>query len=343
MNTPHPMNDDFLATYRAASRRFRTRLAVGMGFAFVALCGSISCVVTQPVFTQKTDGHAWAADPQRLEAHVRFLAVECRPRDWSSPAGLAKAGAYLEAVFRQSGGRAWKQTFEARGRTYTNYGVTFGPESGPRLVVGAHYDACGDLPAADDNASGVAGILELARRLGSSPPSSRVDLVAYSLEEPPFFRTQDMGSAHHAKALAAEKVEVRAMISLEMIGRFEDRPDSQHIPFPLSFLYPDRGNFIAIVGRFSDIGLTRRMKSAMQAATPLPVRSLSGPRWIPGVDFSDHHPFWDRGYHAVMITDTAFNRNRDYHTEGDTPEKLDYRRMAQVVQGAEWAIRDLAR
>ncbi len=337
------MNDDFLATYRVASRRFRRRLAIGMGIALAVLSGSISCVVTQPVLTQRTSENAWAVDPQRLEAHVRYLAVECRPRDWSSPAGLAKAGAYIEEVFRQSGGRAWKQTFEARGGTYTNYGVTFGPESGPRLVVGAHYDACGDLPAADDNASGVAGILELARRLGSHPPTSRVDLASYTLEEPPFFRTQDMGSAHHARSLVTEKAEIRAMISLEMIGRFEDKPDTQHIPFPLSFLYPDRGNFIAIVGRLSDISLTRRIKSAMQTATPLPVRSLSGPRWIPGVDFSDHHPYWDRGYHAVMITDTAFNRNRDYHTEGDTPEKLDYRRMAQVVQGAEWAMREIAR
>lgn len=343
MNTPNPMNDDFLATYRAASRRFRRRLATAMGIALVALSGFISCVVAQPVLTRRTGENAWTVDPQRLESHVRFLSVECRPRDWSSPAGLAKAGAYIEGAFQQSGGRAWKQTFEARGRTYTNHGVTFGPESGPRLVVGAHYDACGDLPAADDNASGVAGILELARRLGSNPPACRVDLVAYTLEEPPFFRTQDMGSAYHARSLATEKAEVRAMISLEMIGRFEDGPDTQHIPFPLSFLYPDRGNFIAIVGRFSDISLTRRIKSAMQAATLLPVRSLSGPRWIPGVDFSDHHPYWDRGYTAVMITDTAFNRNRDYHSEGDTPEKLDYRRMAQVVQGVEMAIRELAK
>ena len=133
------------------------------------------------------------------------------------------------------------------------------------------------------------------------------------------------------------------MISLEMIGRFEDAPKTQHIPFPLSPFYPDRGNFIAVVGRFSDLGLTRKVKAAMRAASSLPVRSLSGPRWIPGVDFSDHHPYWDRGFPAVMITDTAFNRNRDYHTEGDTPEKLDYHRMAQVVQGVDRVIRELAK
>jgi Zn-dependent M28 family amino/carboxypeptidase len=132
------------------------------------------------------------------------------------------------------------------------------------------------------------------------------------------------------------------MLSLEMIGRFSDVPGTQHIPFPLSPFYPDRGDFIAIVGRFSDIGLTRKVKSAMRASGPLPVRSLTGPRWIPGVDFSDHYPYWDQGFPAVMITDTAFNRNRDYHTEGDTPDKLDYRRMAQVIQGVEGTIRVLA-
>jgi hypothetical protein len=307
---------------------------LGLGF-------SLACVVHRPV-TSPGPG-AWVADPQRLEAHVRFLATECLPRDWNSPAGLAKAGSYIEGALRQSGGRPWHQTYTARGRDFTNFGVSFGPDAGPRLIVGAHYDACGELPAADDNASGVAGILELARGLGANAPGGRVDLVAYTLEEPPFFRTQDMGSARHAASLAAEQAEVRAMISLEMIGRFEDAPKSQHLPFPLAPFYPDRGDFIAVVGRFSDLGLTRNVKAAMRAASPLPVRSLSGPRWIPGIDFSDHHPYWDRGYPAVMVTDTAFNRNLDYHTEGDTPEKLDYRRMAQVVQGVERAIRELAR
>jgi hypothetical protein len=343
MESTPPMDADFLTIYRIESRRLRRRLATGMILGLLVLGGALACTVTQPMATPEASQKGWMADPQRLEAHVRFLSVDCRPRDWSSPAGLAKAEGYIATAFLKSGGRTWKQSFEVRGRTFTNLGVSFGPESGPRLVLGAHYDACGDLPAADDNASGVAGILELARRLGSIPPGGRVDLVAYTLEEPPFFRTSNMGSAHHAASLAAEHVQVRAMISLEMIGRFSDVPGTQHIPFPLSPFYPDRGDFIAIVGRFSDIGLTRKVKSAMRAGGSLSVRSLTGPRWIPGVDFSDHYPFWDHGFPAVMITDTAFNRNRDYHTEGDTPDKLDYRRMAQVIQGVEWTIRVLTR
>ncbi len=260
-----PINDDFLASYRTESRRLRKRLAIGLVLATLTLSGTLACVVTQPVTSSHATRPSWSPDPTRLEAHVRFLATECRPRDWSSPAGLAKAGAYIAGALQESGGKTWQQTYEVRGRAYTNYGASFGPATGPRLIIGAHYDACGDKPAADDNASGVAGMLELAQRLGSNPPTCRVDLVAFTLEEPPFFRTQDMGSARHAASLVADKAEVRAMISLEMIGRFEDAPDTQHIPFPLSPFYPDRGNFIAIVGRFSDIGLTRKVKAAMQA------------------------------------------------------------------------------
>jgi len=338
-----PISPDFLASHRAASRDFRRRLAIGMVAATLTLSGTLACLITQPVLSTQANRPSWMPDPKRLEAHVRYLATDCRPRDWSSQTGLAKAGTYIADSLKTSGGRPWQQTFEVRGRAFTNFGATFGPETGPCLIIGAHYDACGDRPAADDNASGVAGLLELARRLGSNPPSRRVDLVAYTLEEPPFFRTQDMGSARHAASLLAERAEVRAMISLEMIGRFEDAPDTQHIPFPLTPFYPDRGNFIAIVGRFSDIRLTRKVKGAMRAASPLPVRSLSGPRWIPGVDFSDHHPYWDRGFPALMVTDTAFNRNRDYHTEADTPERLDYRRMALVIQGVDAAIRELSK
>jgi hypothetical protein len=338
---PQP-EDDFLATFREQSQRLRRRLAIGMAFGVLALAGTLACVVTQPLSAPASNPNIALADPARLESHVRFLSVDCVPRGWNAP-GLAKAGAYIEQVFRESDGRPWKQTFEVRGRPFTNFGASYGPEAGPRIIVGAHYDAFGELPAADDNASGVAGILALAQHLGSNPPVCRVDLVAYTLEEPPFFRTQDMGSARHAASVLKEQAEVRAMISLEMIGRFEDAPETQHIPFPLSPLYPDRGNFVAVVGRPSDIGLTRKVKRAMRAASPLPVRSLTGPRWISGVDFSDHHPYWDRGFPAVMVTDTAFNRNLDYHTMADTADKLDYRRMALVVQGVELAIRELSK
>jgi Zn-dependent M28 family amino/carboxypeptidase len=279
-----------------------------------------------------------------LERHVRFLSEDCVPRDWQSPEGLGKAADYIANSLRESGGKVTEQTFEVRGRSFRNILAAFGPDSPERIVVGAHYDVCEQLPGADDNASGVAGLLELARLLKANAPLLRVELVAYTLEEPPFFRSHNMGSSQHARFLRSEGVKVKAMIALEMIGRFSDAPGSQRYPSALiSPLYPDRGDFIAVVGRLGDIVAVRSVKAAMIRATPLPVVSINGPRWIPGLDFSDHHPYWDAGYSAVMVTDTAFYRNADYHTNRDTADRLDYPRMARVVQGVHAAVCDLAK
>ncbi|HZG51707.1 MAG TPA: M28 family peptidase, partial [Pyrinomonadaceae bacterium] len=198
------------------------------------------------------------------------------------------------------------------------------------------------LPGADDNASGVAGLIELAYLLGGTPPAVRVELVAFALEEPPYFRSPFMGSAVHAASLRAQGFAVRAMLSLEMIGYFSDQPDSQH--YPVSFLkafYPSQANFIAVVGKMDQGRTVRRIKKAMAEASPLPVYSINAPRSIPGVDFSDHLNYWNEGYDALMITDTAFYRNPHYHTSADTPDTLDYRRMASVVQGVYAAVLSL--
>jgi len=170
----------------------------------------------------------------------------------------------------------------------------------------------------------------------------RVELVAYSLEEPPHFRTESMGSAVHAASLEAKKARVRAMISLEMIGCFSDEKDSQAYPLGvLKLLYPSTGNFIAVVGRIGGGRLVRVVKTAMRAATRLPVESINAPGFIPGIDFSDHLSYWEHGYPAVMVTDTAFYRNPRYHTSDDTPDTLDYERMALVVDGVVAAVRAL--
>lgn len=180
-----------------------------------------------------------------------------------------------------------------------------------------------------------------ARRalLAASPPEGPVELVAYSPEEPPFFRSPQMGSAVHAASLKTSGRRVRSVLVLEMIGCFEDGARSQSYPLPfLSLFYPTRGNFIAVVGSLGQPRLARRVKAAMRAASPLPVRSINAPRAVPGVDFSDHLSYWREGYPAIMITDTAFYRNPRYHTTGDTPETLDYARMAQVVDGVRAAL-----
>ncbi len=284
-----------------------------------------------------------AVSPQRLQAHVRALAETFTPRDYLHPANLNRAAAYIGGELARAGGRVGEQPFDAGGRTYRNVIAAFGPEGGERIVIGAHYDAAGPYPAADDNASGVAGLMELGGLLGRSPPPVRVDLVAYSLEEPPFFRTAHMGSAVHAHSLRLERVPVRAMISLEMIGYFSDAPGSQRFPIGLlRAFYPSRGNYVIVVGRMGDGRLVRRIRRAMAFASPLDVRSIRAPRWVPGVDFSDHASYWNAGYPAVMVTDTAFYRNPHYHTARDTPATLDYARMADVVQGVYAAVLRLA-
>ena len=172
----------------------------------------------------------------------------------------------------------------------------------------------------------------------------RIDLVAYTLEEPPYFATALMGSAVHARSLKEKGTEVRLMISLEMLGFFSDEKNSQRFPFPqMSWWYPTVGNFIAVVGDQSINGrrMTRSVRSGMKRGSSLPVYSINAPTTLPGIDFSDHRNYWAEGFPALMITDTAFLRNGNYHQVTDTPDSLDYTRMAQVVEGVYRALVEL--
>lgn len=300
--------------------------------------------LTQPLLSQPQASSTLTVDPARLEAHVRKLSIELAPRDVSHIENLDRAAAYIAAELTQAGGSVSEQGYRVEGQSYRNVIARFGPDSAERIIVGAHYDACMPLPGADDNASGVAGLIELAQLLGKQAPAIRVELVAFSTEEPPYFRTTGMGSSVHAQALRKENVNVRAMLSLEMIGYFSDANGSQRFPVGiLSAFYPSTGNFIGVVGRVSEGMLVRQIKGAMSSAAPLPVYSISAPSVIPGVDFSDQLSYWEAGYNAVMITDTAFYRNRNYHTAHDTPEKLDYKRMAMVVEGVYAAVNAIAK
>jgi Zn-dependent M28 family amino/carboxypeptidase len=298
--------------------------------------------VTQP-WVLPLVTHPPEVDAERLKAHVRHLSVDLHPRV-AGPSGRLEAAAdYVAGVLRESGAVVSSQVVGVGEARHRNLVARFGPADGSPLVIGAHYDAHGDAdgdatPGADDNASGVAGLLELARLLGREPPPRPVELVAYTLEEPPYFRSAEMGSAVHARALRAAGREPRLMLALEMIGTFSDEPGSQRYPVAgLSTLYGDRGDFIAVVGRLERFALTRQVKAAMAGATRLRVQSINAPTSLEGIDFSDHLSYWALGMPALMVTDTAFLRNRHYHQQGDRWEKLDYRRMAQVVQGV-WAL-----
>jgi len=312
-------------------KRLMRAVAIGLAVA-VGLLVALGVFLRRPS-TARADFIAGArADPARLEDHVRTLTTVFLPRAAHDPASLERTAAYVEAHFRAASPRVESQRFTA-GAPFRNVIASFGPEAGPRLVVGAHYDAMGlfgSNPGADDNASGTAGLLELSRLLRGRALGRRVDLVAYTLEEPPFYRTPKMGSRVHADGLVAAGVELEGMVCLEMIGTF-----SEAQPWPsalLALLYPRRGDFIGVVGEPFDGGMARRFKGWMRIPGGVPVYSFNGPIAM-GTDASDHESYWRRGLPAVMVTDTAFMRNPRYHTAGDTADTLDYRRMALVVDG----------
>jgi len=283
-----------------------------------------------------------ATDPAKLREHVETLSQRLCPRDWQHRDNLDKCADYIAEHFVQAGATVEFQTLTAGGKRYRNVIGRFNAGKRSRLVVGAHYDACGEVPGADDNASGIAALIELAYLLGRNAPTNAVDLVAYVLEEPPFFRTECMGSAVHAKSIAGEKASVRGVIVLEMVGCFKDEWGSQAYPtLLLRLMYPSRANFIAVASRWDQGDWIKRVKAGMKGTTDLPVYSIRAPSAIPGIDFSDHLNYWPYGFKALMITDTAFYRNKAYHSSGDTPERLDYSRLGKVVVAVFETIRGI--
>jgi hypothetical protein len=277
----------------------------------------------------------------RLYADVQFLTGLVPARNAFNLNALNQGADYIFNEFRKISPRVSYQTFGVNQTEYKNIICSLGPETGERIVVGAHYDVCGDQPGADDNASGVAGLLEIARLVQAKEKELkyRIDFVSYALEEPPFFKTDDMGSAVHAKSLAAAGVKVRGMICLEMIGYYSEEKNSQDYPLAaLKAIYPSKGNFISVVGNMSQGKLVKHVKAYMQQGGQIDVQSLTAPAAVPGVDFSDHLNYWRYNFPAVMITNTAFFRNPHYHLPTDTIDTLDFAKMAEVVKGVYLAV-----
>ncbi len=382
MHTP-AHGSDFSQTHVLTVTALSAALIVGAGCALIAQPGVRAVASTAP-----------AVSPERLRAHVEHLAIALWPRSYEQ-ANSQRAAEYVYTQLESMGLKPRYQAFNAgAGGTQRNVIVRFGgaadkatanPDSASAqaakhtragvIVVGAHVDSHGDhrvnpptpashTPGADDNASGVAGLIELARLLAAKPPTHPIELVAYATEEPPHFAGPLMGSAVHAASLhgphreaAARTPEsasvsasatsatqspagtapeaVRLMLSLEMIGYFSDAADAQRYPIKgLSAVYGKRGDFLALIAPFSvgDMQLIRRVKALAQGATPMPIQSLNAPAFVPGVDFSDHRNYWSRGMPAVLVTDTSFMRNPNYHLASDTPDTLNYARMAEVVK-----------
>ena len=316
-----------------ARRKTLGRIILILISGFILIFAAILCWITQPlIFVSSSRQPIPLTVPANLKNHVRVLSSTFAPSGENTAENLRKKAAYIKQEFEKTGAQVSEQKFFVSGIEYSNVIATFGAESPEKIVIGAHYDTAGGFPGADDNSSGVAAILELSRIISEQKTSQNVELVCFALEEPPFFGTSQMGSYFYARSLREHNQKIRLMICLEMIGYFTDNSDSQDYPISLlALLYPSKGNFITVVGNFGN-GLTARaIKSEMSSASDLPVCSINAPTFVAGVDFSDHRNFWQFGVDAVMITDTAFYRNKNYHTPNDTMEKLDYDRLAKVV------------
>ena len=279
-----------------------------------------------------------------LKRHVTALAGRIGERNVWRPEAMAAAAGYIRKALEDAGYEVNPQPFTSRGLTVNNLEAVL-PGHGAAdeiIVIGAHYDAVAGSPGADDNASGVAALLELARLLAGTTLPRTVRFVAFANEEAPFFYGDEMGSKRYAARAHAQGERIEAMLSLETMGYFTDQPGSQRYPFPFSYLYPDTGNFLGFGGKFSSRSLVRQAVGAFRASTAFPSEGVAAPSGMEGIHWSDHWSFWQAGYPAIMVTDTAPFRYPHYHDATDTPEQLDYTGLARVTGGLAEVVRVLA-
>ena len=273
-----------------------------------------------------------------------MLAATIGERNVWKYAALNRAADYVSSELTSSGYTPRRQTFDVSKMPVSNLEATLPGSVRAReiVVVGAHYDTVPGSPGANDNGTGVASVLELARRFSRRPQSRTVRFVAFVNEEPPFFKTAQMGSLVYANAAHAGGDQVTGMLSLETMGYYSDAGGSQSYPAPITWLYPNVGNFIGFVADMRSAALLLKARRAFKRKTSFPLQSAALPAAVPGVGWSDHWAFWQAGYPALMVTDTAPFRYPWYHTAEDTPDKIDYHRLEQVVDGIEAVIESLA-
>ena len=281
-----------------------------------------------------------------LRGHMQMLAGTIGERNVNNPVSLRRAAAYIEKTWSNQGYRVERQVFTADGVECVNLAVQLNgmDEPGPVIVVGAHYDSVDGCPGANDNASGVAALLELSRVFMKQPHNCAIRFVAFVNEEPPYFQTDLMGSRIYARACRQRGDDIRAMIALETMGYYSDALGSQKYPAAVfKLLYPSRGNFIGFISNLKSRAVTHRAIASFRAHTDFPSQYCSTFERIPGVGWSDHWAFWREGYPAFMVTDTAPFRYAHYHEATDTPDKVNYDALARVTAGLCPAICELAR
>ncbi len=321
----HPMGKKMIYTLLVVA----LGIAAALAYPIVKVKLSVSVIHPEPRFLP-------ASSEEALRGHVHALSVAIGSRSIGEYGKLQEAERYIRTFLDAQGIPFELQGYDHEGKRYNNIVVTLAGSSRPgdTVLVGAHYDTVQGTPGADDNASAVAVLLELCRDLKEYRPGRTLKMVFFTLEEPPSFMTPAMGSYVYAAQAKERGENIAGMISLEMVGYFSDTEGSQAFPIPgMHWLYPDRGNFIGVIGNVQSRGLTLAVAEALRAGSDIPVEHLVALPIVPGVGLSDHGPFWKMGYPAVMVTDTAFYRNPNYHTAGDTIETLRFDRMSQLVRG----------
>lgn len=283
-----------------------------------------------------------AALADALRRHVQ--AIASREHNLRHPQALEAAAQEIERTLRAMGYAPAAQAFEVGGTPVRNIEleVPGAARAGEIVVAGAHYDSVIGSPGANDNGSGVAALLELARLMRGTAPARTVRFVWFVNEEPPYYQGDDMGSRRYARRSRERGENIVAMYSLETIGWYSEAEGSQRYPFPLGLLYPARGNFLGFVSNLGSRALLRESLAAFRRHAEFPSEGVAAPTAIPGVAWSDHASFWEQGYPALMLTDTAPFRYPWYHTAQDTPDKVDYARLARVVRGLHAMLREIS-
>lgn len=281
-------------------------------------------------------------DSTLVKKHLVALTKTPKYRNSENVDQLDSIANYIKNDFAMYSDSVSFQEFKVDGKVYKNVIASFGTEHKKRIIVGAHYDVFGAQDGADDNATGTTALLELARLLKGEKLNYRIDLVAYTLEEPPYFRTENMGSYIHAKYLKDKNIDVFGMVSVEMIGYFDDAPNSQNYPLGLlSLFYGNKGDFITVVKTFNAGKFANKFNKTYKESGQIKTETFTAPKFLQGIDYSDHLNYWKFGYSSLMLTDTSFFRNKNYHKATDTVETLDIPRMCTVIDGLFYTLAKL--
>ncbi len=331
------------------SNRLWRRLAGILLFIVLVLIAIISYMTAMPGKSFSGALPPLTAEETELKTnlirHVSYLAAEIGERNVIAYEPLRKTAQYIEENFKKFGYEVKSQEYVVQMRKVRNLIAEIPGRARAQeiVVIGAHYDTVYDCPGADDNSSGVTALLELARILKDSHPARTVRFVAFVNEEPPWFQTDDMGSLVYAEQARKLKENIVAAISIETIGMYSDSEGSQQYPSGFKWLYPSKGNFILFIGNLGSRVLVRAAVRSFRASVNFPSEGSAVPTAVPGVGWSDHWSFWQQGYPAIMVTDTAPFRNPNYHQPTDKPDTLDYDRMARVVHGLVGVVSDLGK